>query len=43
MVLAVGGAVLIALMIFFIRQASVLAPPPHEISVPLPDAFKESP
>ncbi len=43
MALAAGGAVLIGLMIFFIRQSEVLAPPPHEISVPLPDAFKETP
>jgi hypothetical protein len=26
---------------FFLRQADVLAPETHEISAPLPDAFKE--
>lgn len=40
---AVGAAVLIGLMIFFIRQADVLAPAPTEISVQLPDAFKDQP
>jgi hypothetical protein len=39
----VGVAALIGLMIFFIRQADVLAPEPTEISVPLPDAFKDQP
>lgn len=36
-----GGAVFIALFVFFIRQADVLAPAPQEIRVELPDAFKE--
>jgi hypothetical protein len=41
--LAIGGVaiVLIGLFIFFIRQSDVLAPEPREISVQLPDAFKE--
>jgi len=39
----IGAAlvVVIGLFIFFIRQADVLAPQPHEISVPVTDAFKE--
>ena len=41
--LGLGAAVLvvIGLFIFFIRQADVLAPQPHEISVPVTDAFKD--
>jgi hypothetical protein len=41
--LGIGAAivVLIGLFIFFIRQADVLAPQPHEMSVELPNAFKE--
>ncbi len=41
--IAVGVAALIGLMVFFIRQADVLAPAPTEISVPLPDGFKDQP
>lgn len=39
----IGAAivVVIGLFIFFIRQADVLAPQPHEISVPVTDASKE--
>ncbi len=39
----IGAAivVVIGLFVFFIRQADVLAPQPHEIRVDLPDAFKE--
>jgi hypothetical protein len=36
-----GVVAFIALFIFFIRQADVLAPEPSEIRVELPDAFKE--
>jgi hypothetical protein len=36
-----GAVAFIALFIFFIRQADVLAPEPQEIRVELPDAFKE--
>lgn len=36
-----AAVVLIGLFVFFIRQADVLAPQPHAISVELPDAFKE--
>ena len=32
---------MVALFFFFVRQADVLAPSPHEIRVDLPDAFKE--
>ncbi len=41
--IALGVAALIGLMIFFIRQAEILAPAPTEISVTLPDAFKDQP
>ncbi|MBY0562983.1 MAG: hypothetical protein K2P58_02255 [Hyphomonadaceae bacterium] len=40
-VIGVGLAVSIGLFIFFIRQADVLAPPPQEIRIDLPDAFKQ--
>lgn len=38
-----GGAavVVIGAFLFFMRQADVLAPEPHEIRVELPDAFKQ--
>lgn len=36
-----GIVAFIALFIFFIRQADVLAPAPQEIRVDLPDAFKD--
>jgi hypothetical protein len=36
-----GVVAFVALFIFFIRQADVLAPEPQEISVDLPDAFKD--
>lgn len=36
-----GAAVVIGLFVFFMRQADVLAPPPSEIRIDLPDAFKE--
>lgn len=39
--IGVGIVALIALFVFFIRQADVLAPEPQEIRVELPDAFKE--
>ncbi len=39
--LAAGAAVLVALFVFFVRQADVLAPEPAEIRTALPDAFKE--
>lgn len=35
----VGAAIVIALFVFFVRQADVLAPQPQEIRVDLPDAF----
>lgn len=40
---AIGGAAIaaIALFVFFIRQADVLAPEPEEVRVELPDAFGE--
>ena len=40
--LGMGAAalVVIGLFVFFIRQADMLAPQPHQISVDLPDAFK---
>lgn len=38
---AMGFAAFIALFIFFIRQADVLAPEPQQIRIDLPDAFKE--
>jgi hypothetical protein len=37
--LAIGAAALLGLMLFFMRQADVLAPPQQEISVAVPDAF----
>lgn len=40
-VIGAGVVAILALFIFFIRQADVLAPQPHEISVDLPDAFKQ--
>lgn len=39
--LGVGLAGFIGLFFFFMRQADVLAPAPSEISVELPDAFKD--
>jgi hypothetical protein len=36
-----AALVVIGLFVFFIRQADVLAPQPHEIRVDLPDTFKE--
>jgi hypothetical protein len=39
--IGLGAVALVALFIFFIRQADVLAPEPQEIRVALPDAFKE--
>jgi hypothetical protein len=39
--MGVGFVAFIALFIFFIRQADVLAPEPSEIRVELPEAFKE--
>jgi hypothetical protein len=39
--IGVGLAALVALFVFFIRQADVLAPEPSEMRVELPDAFKE--
>lgn len=38
--IAVGALALIGLMLFFMRQADVLAPQPREIRIELPDAFK---
>ena len=40
-VLGAGGIAVIALFLFFMRQADVLAPAPSEIRVELPDAFKD--
>lgn len=40
-IIGVGVAAFIGLFIFFIRQSDELAPPPQDISVELPDAFKE--
>lgn len=39
--IGVGIAAFVALFVFFIRQADVLAPQPQEIRVELPDAFKD--
>ena len=39
--IGLGVIAVIALFIFFIRQADVLAPAPQEIRVELPDAFRE--
>jgi hypothetical protein len=39
--IGVGVAAFIGLFVFFIHQADVLAPEPHEMRVDLPDAFKE--
>ncbi len=39
--IGLGAVAAIALFIFFIRQADVLAPDPQEIRIELPDAFKE--
>ncbi len=41
MAFAAGALVLIGLFLFFMRQADELAPAQHEISVALPDAFKD--
>jgi hypothetical protein len=38
---AAGGVILIALFAFFIHQADTHKPPTHEISVDLPNAFKD--
>lgn len=41
-ILAGAGAVVLAgAFAFFLHQADVLAPEPHEIRIDLPDAFKE--
>lgn len=40
--LGLGGAVFIALFVFFIRQADVLAPEPGLIREQIPDAFKQN-
>lgn len=37
----VSAAAVIALFVFFMRQADTLAPEPEEIRVELPDAFKQ--
>jgi hypothetical protein len=37
----VAAVVFVGLFVFFIRQSDTLAPEPQEISVALPDAFKE--
>jgi hypothetical protein len=37
----IGAVAFVGLFVFFMRQADVLAPAPHEIRVDLPDAFKE--
>jgi hypothetical protein len=39
--LGAGAALLAGAFVFFLRQADVLAPEPAQISVDLPDAFKE--
>lgn len=39
--MGVAAVAVVGLFVFFIRQADVLAPPPQEIRVELPDAFKE--
>jgi len=39
--IGLGLAAFVALFVFFIRQADMLAPEPSEIRVELPDAFKE--
>jgi hypothetical protein len=39
--IAAGFVAFVALFIFFIRQADVLAPEPQQIRIDLPDAFKE--
>lgn len=39
--IGLGVVAFIALFIFFIRQADVLAPEPQEIRVELEDAFKD--
>lgn len=39
--IGVGALALIGAFIFFIRQADVLAPEPQQVTVELPDAFKE--
>lgn len=36
-----GAVAFLALFLFFMRQADVLAPAPSEIRVELPDAFKD--
>jgi hypothetical protein len=38
---AAGGVVLIAAMLFFMRQADELAPEPREMRVEITDAFKQ--
>ncbi|MBL8538317.1 MAG: hypothetical protein JNM59_13000 [Hyphomonadaceae bacterium] len=40
-IIGLGAAAFIALFVFFIRQADVLAPEPQEIRIDLPDAFKQ--
>lgn len=39
--IGLGVVAFVGLLIFFIRQADVLAPDPQEIRVELSDAFKE--
>lgn len=39
--MGVAGLAVIAAFFFFMRQADELAPAPQEISVDLPDAFKQ--
>ena len=40
MLIGVGVAALIGAFVFFIHQASVLAPEPQPMRIELPDAFK---
>lgn len=37
-----GGAVFVALFVFFMRQADVLAPEPTLIREQIPDAFEQN-
>ena len=41
LLLGAGGFILIALFVFFIHQADTHVPPTHEVSVDLPNAFKD--
>lgn len=38
--LGAAGAIFVGAFVFFFIQADTLAPKPHEIRIPLPDAFK---